>query len=654
MHDVPEIYEILIDLLKDVEFARGDLFYVIYQGMTSPAARHALGEFYTPPPLARLMVERSYGVGMKALDPACGSGTFLVEMMGKLIDSKLDPDQFFPAVSNLHGFDVHPLAVLVTKANVLLQFPDLPVRALNLHIHQLDTLFPDQDQLHRLRLGIGFDLVIGNPPWLVLNGIESETYKQKVKALATELGIMQGGKFATHTEMTALFYYRCRDLFLKDHGWVFFVATAGFLSGDQHARFRQFKGFGNAFAWRFDQDIFRVHNICLGLQKLKQCLQDRLRVQVTDFQCHESEGTLTFVPKLEQVYVPYNLGEIRSEEDPVRRLIPEAELGQMLPRGISPYFAKFYQGASLVPRTFIFVTFEKENNGIATITPDMSVQAKPPWDFQPYDHAQVEREYIFAVAKSTEIVPFKLVSTKTAFLPINSTIPNEAMRNEAIAHLKPLAQSHFAVLNSLYRERQKRGATITDLWARLNYNHGLATDRQDQQCKVIFRGIGGYTQAAVVGREVIVDTSCYFYPAQSDEEAHYLLAILNSLTISQDLRKRGSTGASGSLRNLHKKPLEYHIPLYDGTNPSHAKLAACGHDMELKVEKLIDTWLQENLLRAQKKEEGLARKENRAPHQFSLQDIPLRPHSIHNRILQDLAKDLEELDKRVISLLFAK
>lgn len=639
VESVPSICEMLDKALQQVEFSRGDLFFAIYQGMTSPAARHALGEFYTPPSLVNLMLQRLYQPGMCILDPACGSGTFLVEVIRKFNHPAIQDLALIELISNLYGFDIHPLAILVTKANLLLQFDELPARPIPVRIYQMNALFPDPEFLSQICPVRGFDLVIGNPPWLVLNGIESEEYKVKVKNLARELGVMRGGRFATHTELTALFYYRCRDLWLKENGWIFFVATAGFMSGDQHARFRQFKGFGNPFAWRFDEDIFRVHNICLGLQKVHQELQERLRIKVTNFQCQDSNGIWTFHPKTEQIYVPYNLSEITSEEDPVRRLIPEKEVGQLLPQGPSPYFGKFYQGASLVPRTLIFAIVEKEDKEVVTIAPDMNVQAKPPWDFQPYDHARVEQEYIHPVAKSTEIVPYKLVSTKLAFIPRDHS------------HLKPLARAHFAFLDTLYKERQKRGATITDLWSRLDYNHGLATPRQNQERKVIFRGIGGYTQAAIVGREVIVDTSCYFYPAESDGEAYYLLTVLNSLQVSHDLRRRGSTGAGGSLRNLHKKPLEYNIPKYNEANPTHTKLAVRGHEMAAKVETLIHDWQQEELLRAQKREDMHAKKEGRKPQMIQVNDVLLRPHSIHNRILKDLAKDFEQLDILVVNLI---
>ena len=56
------------------------MFSGIYEEMVGPNTRRARGEFYTPPSLARLMVHETYQFGQVVLDPACGSGTFLVEL----------------------------------------------------------------------------------------------------------------------------------------------------------------------------------------------------------------------------------------------------------------------------------------------------------------------------------------------------------------------------------------------------------------------------------------------------------------------------------------------------------------------------------------------------------------------------------------------
>ena len=88
--------------------------------MVSPSTRHALGEFYTPPELARLMVDDVFTFGKIVLDPACGSGTFLVETITRIKESGKSMQEQLKAISNIYGFDVNPIAVLVSKANILL------------------------------------------------------------------------------------------------------------------------------------------------------------------------------------------------------------------------------------------------------------------------------------------------------------------------------------------------------------------------------------------------------------------------------------------------------------------------------------------------------------------------------------------------------
>jgi len=108
------------EALHNAEFIIDDLFRTIYQEMVSPATRHALGEFYTPAPLAQKMVEEIYRFGQYVLDPACGSGTFLIEILNLIYNSTKKDDAKVDAVSKIYGFDVNHIAVLVARSNLLL------------------------------------------------------------------------------------------------------------------------------------------------------------------------------------------------------------------------------------------------------------------------------------------------------------------------------------------------------------------------------------------------------------------------------------------------------------------------------------------------------------------------------------------------------
>ena len=112
----------------DLSAIRQDLLKELYQELVDPETRHDLGEFYTPDWLAELALREAGfpngGDGQafpSLLDPACGSGTFLFTAVRLLREAGLSGEALVQhAFENLAGVDVHPLAVLTAKVNLLL------------------------------------------------------------------------------------------------------------------------------------------------------------------------------------------------------------------------------------------------------------------------------------------------------------------------------------------------------------------------------------------------------------------------------------------------------------------------------------------------------------------------------------------------------
>jgi N-6 DNA Methylase len=104
-----------------------DLLKRLYQYLMPDSLRHDLGEYYTPDWLVEFLLdsagidgapERTY------LDPACGSGSFLVSLIRRMkeqgVRRKLDPKVVaHSVVANLAGFDINPLAVITARTNFL-------------------------------------------------------------------------------------------------------------------------------------------------------------------------------------------------------------------------------------------------------------------------------------------------------------------------------------------------------------------------------------------------------------------------------------------------------------------------------------------------------------------------------------------------------
>ncbi len=102
-----------------------DILKALYQGLVDPEKRHDLGEYYTPDWLAEYIIEDVLDKPTKSvLDPACGSGTFLAAVIRKkksLLKSKLANDELLDHIlENVQGVDVHPLAVILSRATYLL------------------------------------------------------------------------------------------------------------------------------------------------------------------------------------------------------------------------------------------------------------------------------------------------------------------------------------------------------------------------------------------------------------------------------------------------------------------------------------------------------------------------------------------------------
>ena len=127
-----------------------DVLKNLYQELVDPETRHDLGEYYTPDWLAELTLERLDYKGGRILDPACGSGAFLFAAVNALRKSGLKGKKLVAqAIEEIIGIDVHPVAVLMSKANLLLALHrELPSYSgdITLQVYMADTLMAEEDK----------------------------------------------------------------------------------------------------------------------------------------------------------------------------------------------------------------------------------------------------------------------------------------------------------------------------------------------------------------------------------------------------------------------------------------------------------------------------------------------------------------------------
>jgi len=128
------------------EYTR-DLLKRLYQNLVPGKIRHDLGEYYTPDWLAELVLnevkmtaenleklaqkrnDTLAPLNLRVLDPACGSGTFLILAMKRF--REYAEEHYLRDVladyllRNVVGFDLNPLAVSAARTNYLLAIADL-------------------------------------------------------------------------------------------------------------------------------------------------------------------------------------------------------------------------------------------------------------------------------------------------------------------------------------------------------------------------------------------------------------------------------------------------------------------------------------------------------------------------------------------------
>lgn len=108
-----------------------DLFRDLYQAAVPQVVRSSFGEFYTPYWLAQHVLESASPVdNWRALDPCCGSGTFVVASIARLraecrARGLNERDTLREILSRVVAIDLNPLGVLTTRINYFIHISNL-------------------------------------------------------------------------------------------------------------------------------------------------------------------------------------------------------------------------------------------------------------------------------------------------------------------------------------------------------------------------------------------------------------------------------------------------------------------------------------------------------------------------------------------------
>lgn len=229
-----------------------ELISGIYDTFLSDETRREHGTYNTPLALVDFIVEETLPLekitpDMRILDPACGSGVFLVRAYQRLIEAWKRLNPAHPDASQLatlmqqglFGVDIQLNAVRIAAFSLCLSMLDY---LKNDDVIQEKFRFPRMEtsnlihadffseEIDRIFSGKRFDRVVGNPPW------GRNTLKGLALEWVTKRELPTGGK-----QLAQAFLYRTPQ-FCAEHGEIAMLAPTKstiIVGSDTHRKFRQ-------------------------------------------------------------------------------------------------------------------------------------------------------------------------------------------------------------------------------------------------------------------------------------------------------------------------------------------------------------------------------------------------------------------------------
>ncbi len=567
------IFTELIDKLANYVFKlkiRPEYFFdYLIQKIISPIIRHKSGEFYTPPFLVRKIVKDAYLFGDSILDPCCGSGNFLIEVIKYILSQNKTKKEKINAINRIYGFDINPISIFIAKINLFYLLKNEPTE-IKSNLYVFDSLFQKREIFNER-----FDLIIGNPPWYTYRDIESVDFQEKVKKLAEELEIKPLPKNILNLEISTLFFARSMKVFMKKGAKISFITPKGIITGSHASRFRNFKGVSDIKIWLFDKKIEKIFNIdfiCLFGQKSINSKNDNREIKSYYFTLRNQKKKLDYFDRIDleleriETLLPYSI-EKKAGKIFTKKLISKESLKKLVPLKESYYKTLFHKGADLNPRNLIFISFNKVDDYYIKINPDNRIfkRAKFPWNKIEFNNEIIEKNYLFKVVKSTELVKFTIYNHYIVFLPL--------LKHDLSFNYKKLAKyakDFYDKINALYLEYKKTTTKHKSLMENLDRWSKLINQRQLSKIKVVYNNSGSILSSAVVQGNYLITGDLSFYNTNSLDEAFYLSAILNSNLMTGQIKILKSS------RHIFKLPFEVPIKKFNDKSFSHQCLVKLG------------------------------------------------------------------------------
>ncbi|MFG2695216.1 N-6 DNA methylase [Kitasatospora sp. NPDC048407] len=430
------------------------------------------------------------------------------------------------------------------------------------------------------------DVLVGNPPWLSYRHMPQDM-QVLFKDMSMTRNLWRGDEVATHQDLSGLFIARAIQQYLREDGRFAFVVPnsvldrpywSGFRAGDYPDPDGQVRvGFDGSWDLRRLRPHFfpRGSAVIFG-RRLQGSFSASSSVSIP-----LPKATERWTGKLAKAASTWQKAEAWIKREPAElKYVKEDLVG-------SPYASRFMNGATIFPKVLFFVKEEESKNlmglggGRRKVRSDRSTLEKAPWKKLPDAEGVVEKEFIRPVLLGESILPYRVLAPKRAILPIEG--------GTTVLHSDHDHLDRYPDLAAWWRRAEDtwaahRTSDRLSLAERLDFHRGLSKQLPGTPLRVVYGASGMHVTAALVeDSSAVMEHKLYWGTVATREEGMYLCAILNTPVLTELVRPLMSYGKDE--RDIDKAVWQLPIPIFDSSNPTHARVAELG---ELEAKRIAE------------------------------------------------------------------
>ena len=413
-----------------------------------------------------------------------------------------------------------------------------------------------------------FNCIVSNPPWMAMSKLSDNPYKKIVQSIALKYDIKPVDASFLHMELATIFLLSAIDRYLEAEAQWSCIMPGSLLSGLNHEPLRRekYRSINTPLPvqfesiWELPINTFKNKAIVLSGKKSNKSTPEALKGRMyTDIGVYsESYFTLNFQGNR-------SAWTNKGQEVEVIDILSENSL-------------QFSQGCDLFPRTALFHEFKKRVNGN--------------WDIAPINHTSdlwylvsdqkkesckglraedIDKEYIFDAFISKHLSPFIMSSPAKVLIPGKKENGIWKQITSVDKALMNISTSY--VFNQIVND-ENTPDNLEAYYGTINIYGKL--EKQDFSLKnwLVLSNAGGANPCAAYislnefnRSRIIIDQTLYWYLADSEDEAVFIVGLLNSNALSKAIKDFQPEGGFGK-RHIHTLPYKI-IPSFNCHDSSH-------------------------------------------------------------------------------------